>query len=170
MAILPRAGRAGIAASIKAQPLHLAWGLGVTSWGETPPPEDTEATALVAEIGRRQITSAQYVLPDSNGEYEFVTGIDGNGAPVTSKFSVTTTPTNRLMVSTRFDFGDAPSAVIREFGLFVGTQVAAGLPAGQMYFTPAQIVSPGTLMQLEHCKPIYRSASTRELRQFLIVF
>lgn len=170
MAILPRAGRAAIAASVKAQPLHLAWGAGLTSWGDTPPPESADATGLVAEIGRRKVTSAEYVVPASNGEYEFVTGADGAGNPIASKFSISPTPTNRLMVSTRFDFSDAPSAVIREFGLFVGTQTIAGLPAGQMYFTPGEIADPGTLLQLEHCKPIYRSASTRELRQFLIVF
>lgn len=170
MAILPRVGRAAIAASIKAQPLHLAWGLGLTSWGDNPPAESADATALVAEIGRRAVTSAQYVVPDSNGEYEFVTGADSSGNPIISKFSISATPTNRLMISTRFDFGDAPSAVIREFGLFVGTQTIGGLPAGQMYFTPAQIANPGTLLQLENCKPIYRSASTRELREFLIVF
>lgn len=170
MAILPRAGRAAIAASVKAQPLHLAWGAGLTSWGETPPPESYDATQLVAEIGRRTVTSVQYLVPDSNGEYEFVTGQDGEGNPVISKFSITTTPTNRLMVSTRFDFSDAPSAVIREFGLFVGSQMVAGLPAGQRYFTPDQVATPGQLIQLENCKPIYRSATTRELREFLIVF
>lgn len=170
MAILPRDGRAAIAASVKAQPLHLAWGSGLSSWGDNPPPENADSTALLAEIGRRKVTSVQYVTPDTNGEYDFVTGADGAGNPIISKFSVTTTPTNRLMVSTRFDFADAPSAVIREFGLFVGTQTIAGLPAGQMYFTPGEVADPGKLLQLEHCAPIYRSASTRELRQFLIVF
>lgn len=170
MAILPRAGRAAIAAAIKDQPLHLAWGPGLASWGDNPPPENADATALISEIGRRKVTSAQYVVPDSGGDYEFVTGADGSGNPITSKFSISTEPTNRLLVSTRFDFSDAPSAVIRQFGLFVGTQTIAGLPPGQMYFTPGEIADPGRLLQLENCKPIYRSASTRELREFLIVF
>lgn len=161
MAILPRSGRVALATSIKDQPLHLAWGLGNPAWGESFPAENADATGLISEVGRRVITSASYVVPDSAGDIE----ITGAG-----RFTVTTTPTNRLLVSTKFDFADAPGAVIREFGLFVGTEVMAGLPPGQMYFTPDQIVDPGTLLQLENCLPVYRSASTRELREFLIIF
>ena len=160
MAILTRAGRAAIAAAIKAQALHLAWGSGNTAWGDAAPPaEDADATALIAEIGRRTVTSADFVVPDTNGTIE-VAGV--------GKFSTTTTQTRNLFVRTVFDFADAPSAVVREIGLFIGTTLQAGLPAGQRYFTPAQIASPGTLLHLEHRLPIYRSAGTRQVFEILL--
>ena len=67
-----------------------------------------------------------------------------------------------------YDFGDAPASIIREVAVFAGTQVQAGLPAGQRYFTPGQIVSPGTLVALERITPIHRSPATRETFEHVI--
>ena len=122
---------------------------------------DKNLTALLAEIGRRTVTQCDYVTPDAEGDIEIV----GAG-----KFSVTSTPTNMLWASTRFDFGDAPTASIREIGLFVGTVVQPGLPSGQRYFTPSQVTSPGTLLQLENLAVIYRSPSERQTFDMLIIF
>ena len=52
--------------------------------------------------------------------------------------------------------------------LFAGTQVQAGLPAGQRYFEPGQIVAPGTLVALERVTPIHRSPATRETFEHVI--
>lgn len=161
MAILTRSGRTAIAQSIKAQPLHLAWGTGNGSWTTTPPAENADATALLAEVGRRTVTQCDFVTPDNAGAIEII----GAG-----NFSITVTPTNMLWTMTRFDFGDAPTAAIREIGLFVGTVVQAGLPSGQRYFTPDQITDPGTLLQLENRQVIYRIPSERKTFDMLIIF
>lgn len=160
MAILPKSGRTAIAASIKSQPIHLGWGLGNGSW-TTPPTEDTEQTELQNEIGRRTALEVSFVVPDDAGEIV----IDGAG-----RFSRTTDPTNRLYMQFKYDFADASSAVIREIGVFVGTVTDPALPPGQLYFTPAQIVTPGYLLQLENKAPIYRSSATRETFEILITF
>ena len=160
MAILTKAGRVAIATAIKAQAMHLAWGPGDGAW-TTPPSEEASASAITNEIGRRLVNSCDYVVPDSNGSIE----IAGLG-----KFSTTTTPTNQLFVVTTFDFADAATSTIRQLGLFVGATVQAGLPAGQRYFTPAQITAPGTLLQLENRAPVPRTSSTRERFEILITF
>ena len=161
MAILPKTGRAAIAKAIKTQSLHLAWGTGDTSWGATPPAESADAATLVAEVGRRKALEAAFVAPDPNGEIV----VDGAG-----RFTRSATETNQLYMAFKFDFQDAPTAIIREIGVFVGTETDAALPAGQQYFIPANVVHPGTLLQLENKAPIYRSASTRETFEILITF
>lgn len=160
MAILPVSGRAAIAASIKDQPLHLAWGTGNGLWTD-PLPEDYNATALLAEVGRRAPLLVAFAVADPAGDYE----INGVG-----KFSTTSTPTNRLLLVFKYDYADGGTSVIREFGVFVGTEFVAGLPVGQKYFTPAQVADGGYLLQLENRRPIFRTNMTRETFEILIEF
>lgn len=160
MAILPKSGRAAIAKAIKAQALHLAWGTGDGAW-TTPPTEQTAQAELLAEVGRRKVLAASFVTPDPAGEIV----IEGAG-----RFARSTTETNQLYLEFKFDFQDAATSVIREIGVFVGTETAAALPAGQQYFAPDDVTNPGTLLYLENKTPIYRSASTRESFETLITF
>lgn len=161
MAILTQSGRAALAAAIKAQTLHLAIGSGDPAWDTTSrPPEPVNATALLAEIGRRTVDEVHFVTPNSQGEIVVPTG----------RFNISATPTNHLFIRCRFDFEDAATSVVREQGLFVGTQVAAGLPAGLRYFTPAQIADPGILLVLQYSVPIVRQSSTRETFEFVTTF
>lgn len=160
MAILPKSGRAAIAAAIKTQPLHLAVGSGDGKW-TTPPAEDASATALTSEIGRRAALEVAFVTPADNGDI----AVDGAGT-----FSRTSDVTNQLYMSFKLDFSDAQNATIREIGVFMGTVLKAGLPAGQMFFAPGDLQAAGTLLQLENTAPIYRSASTRETFEILITF
>lgn len=160
MAILPKSGRAAIAKAIKDQNLHMAWGTGDGEW-TTPPVEQTTATALMNEVGRRPALEVAFVEPNSDGEI----AVEGAG-----RFTRSTTETNQLYLTFKFDFADASSEVIREIGVFVGTETDPDLPAGQMYFVPSEVVNGGTLLQLENKAPIYRSASTRENFEILITF
>lgn len=160
MAILPKSGRAAIAKAIKTQPLHLAWGTGDGAW-TTPPTENTLATALMNEVGRRPALEVAFVAPAEDGEI----AVEGAG-----RFTRSVTETNQLYLVFKFDFQDAPNSVIREIGVFMGTETDPELPAGLQYFLPDQVTAPGTLLQLENKAPIYRSASTRENFEILITF
>lgn len=160
MSILTASGRIAIAESIKARPLHIAWGPGDGAWA-TPPAEDNNATGLVVELGRRLASSVAFVVPDPDGTIE----IPGEGF-----FSETTTPTNRLLVVAQFGYAEEPTAVIRQTAVFVGTEVVAGLPAGQRYFVPGELQSPGRMLQLQNLVPVNRSAATRSRFENLIVF
>jgi len=159
MAILTKSGRVVIAESIATRPIHLAWGLGDGVWLEAPS-EDAEAVALIDEIGRRTATNVQYVVPDVAGEIVLPSG----------NFTLSATPTNHLLISVQFEFSDAPSAVIREIGAFVGTVPVEGLPGGQVYFLPAEIADTGRLLHVENLEPIYRSPAIRESFQIVITF
>lgn len=159
MPILTKSGRVVIAESIAARPVHLAWGSGDGSW-VTPPSEDSNATHLQTEVGRRVATEVTYVVPDVAGDIILSTGT----------YSRSVTPTNQLLVVTNFEFADAQSSVIREVGIFVGTETVGGLPVGQTYFSPSEIADPGRLLHLENIAPIFRSPAIRENFEIVITF
>lgn len=159
MAILTKSGRVVIAESIKARDIHIAWGLGDGAW-TVPPSEDSEATELMDEVGRRAATEVSYVVPDVAGDI-----IQPSG-----RFSRSVTPTNHLYIATTFDFGDASSSEIRESAVFVGTELVGGLPPGQQYFPPSDVAAPGRLLHLENLAPIYRSPAIRESFEVIITF
>lgn len=160
MAILTRTGRAALAAAIQDQTLHLALGEGETAWGATHPPEAVAQAALLNEVGRRVVDETRFVTE----------AVDGDIVVPTGRYAVSATPTNHLFIRVRFDFEDASAATIREQGLFVGTQTDASLPAGQRFFTPAQVTDPGILLVLQNSVPIVRQPSTRETFEFVVTF
>lgn len=160
MAILTNSGRVAMAQSVKAQDLHLAWGSGDAAWGTTPQPEQITETALLNEIGRRKVTYANYCTPDVAGEIIVPTG----------RFTEAVSPTKHLYMRFAFDFTDAPTSTIRELGVFVGTLTNPALPAGQMYFEPADVTDAGTLLVIEHIPKFDRSAAVRQTFEFVVTF
>lgn len=158
MAILTTSGRTAIAVAIAAQPLHLAWGSGDAAWDETPVPEPIDATALVQEVGRRAVTLVQFCQPDPEGELVVPSG----------RFTISAEPTQHLYLRFNFDFADAAASLIREAGVFLGTQVQTGLPEGQRYFAPTDVADPGTLLALERFPKITRSSSVRQSFEFVL--
>ena len=159
MPILTKSGRVVIAESISLRNVHVAWGTGNGSW-VTPPSEDPNATALLAEVGRRTANTVGFVTPDVAGEIVLPGG----------RFTASLTPTNYLHVACNFEFADASGSVIREFGVFVGSTMVTGLPGGQRYFEPSEVATPGRLLHLENIEPIYRSPAIRESFQVVVAF
>lgn len=161
MAILTKSGRVAIANAISKLPLHFAWGTGDGSW-ITPPAENANATALMAEVGRRVASLWQFVVPDAAG-----TIIVSTGKFIPSPGNM---PTSHLYVEANFDFEDAPGAEIREVALFSGTTLIGGLPSGQKYFAPPEVDDPGIMVYLENITPIYRSPAVQENFRTVITF
>lgn len=159
-AILVDSARVAMAEAIMSRTLHLAWGSGSPSWDATPVPNSTSETALVAEVGRRAVASAQYCYEDPSGSIQVPTGT----------FSPSLTSTNSIYLRFNFDFSDSPTATIRELGVFVGTVTNPSLPPGQMYFLPSDIVSPGRLLVAERVTAFTRSANVRQAFEFVITF
>lgn len=161
MPILTKSGRVVIAESVAARPLHLAWGTGNGAWMTAAEvPEDVNATALIAEIGRRIATEVAYVVPDVGGDIVLPSGT----------FLRSVTPTSNLYVRTSFDFADASSSVVREIAIFSNSTMQIGLPGGQQYFAPADVLTQGRLLHLEHLAPIFRSPAIRESFEVVITF
>ncbi len=160
MAILVNSGRAAAAAAIRSQSIHMAWGSGDADWDSNPVDEDSEATALVNEIGRRRATQVSYCMPDDQGELVVPTG----------RFTSSLTPTKYLYMRFSFDFTDASASTIREVAVFSGTTPGSEVPAGQDYLVPAEVQDPGLMLALEHIDPLVRSAAIRQQFEFVIQF
>lgn len=160
MAILTDSGRAAIAAAIKSQAIHLAWGSGQASWDTTPPTESAVTSALDAEVGRRRVTQALFCTPSPTGEIVVTEG----------KFTVSQTPTKYLYVRFAFDFQDAPAATIRELAVFINTVVKSSVPPTQDYIQPADIEDQGQLLVLEYIQKLQRSPQIRQQFEFVIQF
>lgn len=160
MAILTDSGRAAVAQSIKERPIHLGWGSGSADWDITQPPESIGTTALLAEVGRRKVTQSLFCVPDPVGEIVVAEG----------RFTVSQVPTKYLYLRFAFDFLDAPTATIRELGVFIGTQAKATTPAGQDYLLPEDIQDPGQLLVLEYIQKLQRSPQIRQQFEFVVQF
>lgn len=158
MAILTNSGRAALATALKNSPIHLAWGSGLPAWDATPYPEQMDATALVAEIGRRKATSVQFVTPDPNGLIVVPNG----------RFTLASQATPYVYCQFDFDYDDAPTSVIREIAVFSGTVTDPALPPGQMYFLPQHIINPGILTVLENIPRVDRSQNVQQAFRFVI--
>ena len=158
MAILTTSGRVAMAVAIQARPLYLAWGTGDPGWDEAPINESLAATGLTNEVGRVAVTVTGYAEPDPLGIIEVPTG----------KFSLSQTPTNHLYLRFDFGFADAADQVIREAGLFIDSVIQEGLPAGQRYFEPDEVVSPGSMVALEHFPGVVRSPLVRQQFEFVL--
>lgn len=159
MPTLIKSGRVVIAESIKARPIHLAWGSGNGSW-TTPPTVNVDASGLISEIARRTPDEVSFVTPDPLGLI-----VVSQGA-----FSRSVSPTRHLYIRTVFNAAEAPTATIREIGLFCGSQMVSGLPTSLKYFLPSQVANPGRLFHLDNLEPIFRFSNVRESFDIVVTF
>jgi hypothetical protein len=159
MAILTNIGRAALAEAIQARSLHLAWGEGDPAWDTALVQPLLSDTALVAELGRAQVTQVGYAIPAEAGAIEAPTG----------RYDLVTGPTHDLYLRFDFGFADAANNSIREVGLFMGATMVAGLPPGQTYFEPAEVDDPGIMVSVERfASPLVRSPLTRQQFEFVL--
>ena len=144
MSVLTFSARCAFLQYVLSCPLHIAVGTGDASWGDVPPDPEYEATSLVNEKGRIRLTQWFYVNEDPDGDIEM---------PGKRFYKQSNTPTRMAYLFFACGYNDAPPngiRGIREVGVFINTRVKAGLPSRQIFFTPDQIDSPGTLLTLEH--------------------
>jgi len=161
MAVLQEAGRIALARAVAAQPIHLAWGRGLPAWDAVPQPEPNNATTLVDEIGRRTVTQVGYAVPDADGEIELPSG---------DRYTASAVPTRWLYIRFTFNYADAEGQTIRELGVFLGTQAAPGVPAGQRYLTPGEVAVSGELYALERLPKFTRSGDVRQVFDYVLPF
>lgn len=159
-AVFTTGGRIVLGTAVKPLTAHLAWGTGDPTWGSSPPAPPVNTAALVAEVGRRQATLVEFCTPDPNGAISVTEG----------RFAVTSTPSPLLYFKFHFDFEDAVGLTIREMAIFIGTVAAPGVPAGQFYLTPGQVVNPGRTLLAERRAPMVRENTTRELLEYVVAF
>lgn len=161
MATLVTTGRAGLAASVAARQIFLGVGAGNASWDSSgTPAESISSSGLLSPLGYRKSAQVSFVAPAAEGAIVLPSG----------RYDVSATQTNYLYLRFTLDFADISSSTIRETGIFLDTDTAAGLPVGQMFYSPAQVDAPGTLYLLEHVAAIIRTPATRETFEFVLTF
>jgi len=158
MAILTDSGRTALAMALANETLHMAWGTGSEDWDTEPEPEPANATGLVIEVGRRAVAVTQFCVEDPEGDIIVPTG----------RFQSQVAPSNNLYLKFNFDFTDAESSIIREAAIFMGTILKPNLPAGQLYFLPTDIESPGMLIAVERFPAVIRSGAVRQSFEFVL--
>lgn len=172
LATLTKSGRAGIAAAIAARPLHLAWGIGLEEWDaldDEALPSLVEREALFNEIGRRVSSWTGFAEPDDEGGIVVPVGTLPDGSVETARYRQCAEPAPYLFFRVNYDYADASNAVIRELGIFMDTETLPELPAGQMYFSPAELKAPGRLLAAQILRPsILRSPAVRQTIEFVL--
>ena len=171
LATLTKMGRAAIAKAILDRSLHLGWGEGLEEWDADGAelPSLVEATALYAEVGRRKVTTKGFVEPDDQGGIVVPVGTNPDGTVEEARYSQVEGPTPYIYLRVNFDFADAATSVIREMGVFMDTVTDPSLPAGQLYFKPADIVDSGMLLAAQIITPsINRSPAVRQTIEFVL--
>lgn len=158
MSIFVQSAATAVAQALKAAGVWVAWGNGDSAWDATPVAEPVNATALVAERGRRRASVIDYVVPNPSGTIVLPQG----------SFSISPTPTNQLYVRCSFAATEEVGQAIREAAVFIGTTLVAGLPVGQDYFVPANILAPGTMLILERFAKINRTSSFSTSLDFVL--
>lgn len=138
--------------------IHVAWGNGDPAWDVTPVAEPVTATALIAEVGRRLATQVAYVVPDAGGAIVVDSGT----------FSISGTPTAFLYVRANFDLTDSVGEVIREVAVFLSGTIDPGVPGGQTYFLPADVLTLGSLTILKRFTAFTRTSSVSQIFEFVL--
>lgn len=168
MGMLTDAGRAAMLKAIKDQSIYLGLGTGESNWGDSPPTETPEATALKNEVGRRVLTRALFVTPSDSGTIEVPLTQGSTGEVTTQKYALSESPTRHLYLEFALDFADAAGQTIRELGVFIGCVKNASVASDKKFLTPSEFSDPGLLFQLEHREPIVRKIDTRDTISWVI--
>ncbi len=174
LATLTESGRAGMAEALAKMPVHFAWGSGDAAWSEDPDKSYLKQSlvkekSLLTELGRRAITAIGYAVPDADGEIVIPVGHLPSGDVEVARYSAVLEPSPFLYLRVNFDFADASNAVVREVGVFLGTVLKEGLPAGQKYFLPTDLDNSGRLLAIQRLDPmIERSPAVRQTFEFVL--
>lgn len=159
MATLQQSGRIALALALAAMPIHIAIGRGLSVWANNPPPESDTEAALVDEIGRRLVADVAYCAPDPDGDIQLESG---------ERYTRTLTPTAYVHIRCPFDYTDAAGESIREMAVTVGATTDPALPAGQRWFTGAQVTNPGSIYLIARFPPVVRSDGLRLIEEVVI--
>lgn len=172
LATVTYTGRAAIALAISRNPLYVAWGTGLPEWDEMKDedlPSVVDWKNLQTEIGYRIASTVGFVEPDDQGGLVVPVGRKSDDTIEEARYRQVLEATPYLYIRVNYDFGDASNSVIREAGIYMDTKVKEGLPQGQMYFTPAEIESPGMLLCAQIMRPVItRSPAQRQSLDFVL--
>jgi hypothetical protein len=171
LAVLTKIGRAALVKAVKERPLFLAWGTGDPAWDAEGAeyPSLVDASALVAEVGRRIPTLVAFATPDENGSIVIPKGVTPSGEVQEARYAVSESPTPYLYMQTNYSFADAADASIRELAVFMDSVPRPDLPPGQLYFLPSEIADPGLILAAQIFTPaINRSPSVRQVIEFVM--
>ncbi|MEL4069596.1 hypothetical protein WKW50_05550 [Ochrobactrum sp. GPK 3] len=160
MAAFTQIGRIVLAEALLGMDMFLAVGIGDLAWDNEAPPSTPEEqairdamlsglTGLTDMVGLTRVRDKFFVKPDQNGTIPMSDG---------AVYAQSTEPTSMVYARFQLDLADA-NVTLRESGIFVGSQIAESVPAGQMYIPLADVVSVGRIIQADRYPAIVRDGS-----------
>jgi hypothetical protein len=159
MAIFTIGGREVVAELLLNQTFYLALGSGDPNWDIAIEPPSPTATDLIDKFGLTRMRRFTYVVPNLDGEIQMADS---------SKFAASDAPSRYLYIAFRLDPSDAKGELIREAGLYWGTKLVEGTPAGQMYLEKQAVVSWGKLIHLDRFNSIERDGLIEQTFSFVL--
>lgn len=171
MAVFTQDGRVAMAKALYDMTLFLAVGEGLPEWDDQPRPTTPEEQAaqdaawsvlsnLESPVGFTRVRDKYFVVPDPDGDI-----VMANGA----KYSQSTEPTVYVFIRFQLDLSEASNNTLRENGIFVGTKLAASVPAGQMFIPVADVVDQGKMIEVDRFSPIVRDGSIGQTFPFIMI-
>ena len=159
MAVFTIGGRIVAAQLFHAQTWFLGLGRGDPQWDSALVQPSPTLTDLVDKVGVTRCREVAYVKPDDAGDISMSDG---------AKFSRSDDPTRYLYLYFKLDLPDASPNTLRENGVYFGTALAAGIPAGQFYIDAADVETWGTLIRADRFNSIVRDGTIEQAFSMII--
>ncbi|KAB2689652.1 hypothetical protein [Brucella tritici] len=165
MAVFTIGGRKALAQVLLDMNLFLAVGVGNPDWDNEASPSTPEEVALQDaqwatltdlenKVGITRIRDKFFVKPDVSGEIPMSDG---------SLYAPSDDPTPYVYLRYQLDLGDASGITLRECGLYLGTQIDASVPVGQMFVPSEGVTNYGSLVQIDRFPAVVRDGSISQI-------
>lgn len=159
MAVFTLGGRETVAVLLKQQVWFLGLGVGLPAWDSVMVPPTGALTDLVSKVGVTRCREQAFVTPKPGGDPALPDDIAmSDGA----KFIRSVPATRYLYLYFKLDLADAVPNTLRESGVFFGTTIKAGIPAGQTYIPDADVTAYGKMIQADRFNSIVRDGTIEQ--------
>jgi hypothetical protein len=153
MAVFTIGGRTVTGTLMFQQVFFLAVGKGNPTWDTSLEPPTPTLADLVDAVGVTRCREVSYVVPDEAGVIAMSDG---------AKFARTVEPSRYIYLEFKLDLPDAVPETLREAGVFHGTEIEAGIPAGQFYIPDDDVIDYGTLIYADRFNSIVRDGTIEQ--------
>jgi hypothetical protein len=153
MAVFTVGGRTVTGKLFYQEAFFLAVGVGSPTWDTTLEAPSPALADLVDPVGVTRCREIAYVIPSETGDI-----VTSDGA----KFERSENPSRYVYMEFKLDLHDAEPNTLRESGIYHGTEIEEGIPAGQFWIPEADVIEYGTLIYADRFNSIVRDGTIEQ--------